>query len=603
MIQSTAQIKKTKLSPLNRVFVGGIPLNVTKDELVLFFEKFGKVSSIVIPKNKKTGKSKGYALINFFFEKEMKKVLEMKELELKGKKITVRKALNRKNASKETRELQKRKIFVQGLDSLTTEKELFNFFSLFGEIDRVLMGKVNSKNNKKKSQNNRVAYIVMKTLEGFENVFRASIENAIKFKNYHIFVSPSKSVNELKEERQKLNNARKEGDLRIDQFDRFSINREKVKIKEQKKVELLSIKNSNSFTGEGETDNSSQEPEEDVTIQQLKFDNGTKKMLFSHEEKKIEKSGFFKGDVDSMSNGQGESSVESLSYYRSEDRGNTSSFGSCPSISERPIREDHHIWKSNEHFSSSDDSNLFEQSRLSDSSYMENFEPYRVNEWNNQQNSMEYNYLAPHHHIFNSDDEYSSPRNHGYFSNNRNVNEYRNNIDFQLHQHQQNSSSLTGQDLIRKHHLVFKTAQLNNTVNSNQDGLELPQTHEEMTFSANLTGGQFSDQRSQLPARNSFFGPNNSFGDNVSDPRHMRNRYQREIFEGGNPSSHNQRRYYGPVFLPSSNALQEGEDEPSQTVQIKQTITTEYVIKNEGVVYRGVINETNIWGSHPHREF
>jgi len=43
---------------------------------------------------------------------------------------------------------------------------------------------------------------------------------------------------------------------------------------------------------------------------------------------------------------------------------------------------------------------------------------------------------------------------------------------------------------------------------------------------------------------------------------------------------------------------EEADEEPS--VEIKQTIRTEYKIKKNGYVYIGAINETNIWGSHQH---
>lgn len=45
-----------------------------------------------------------------------------------------------------------------------------------------------------------------------------------------------------------------------------------------------------------------------------------------------------------------------------------------------------------------------------------------------------------------------------------------------------------------------------------------------------------------------------------------------------------------------------GDYEPP-TVEIKQTIRTEYKIRKNGIVYIGAINETNIWGSHQHPQF
>lgn len=61
---------------------------------------------------------------------------------------------------------------------------------------------------------------------------------------------------------------------------------------------------------------------------------------------------------------------------------------------------------------------------------------------------------------------------------------------------------------------------------------------------------------------------------------------------------------FGPLNLPQGVTMRvEGvtdENNSEPTVEIKQTIRTEYRIKKDGVVYVGAINETNVWGSHQH---
>ena len=60
---------------------------------------------------------------------------------------------------------------------------------------------------------------------------------------------------------------------------------------------------------------------------------------------------------------------------------------------------------------------------------------------------------------------------------------------------------------------------------------------------------------------------------------------------------------FGPAILPEGLRMNISGVEPwnsmeEPTVEIKQTIRTEYKIKKSGVVYIGAVNETNIWGSH-----
>ena len=80
--------------------------------------------------------------------------------------------------------------------------------------------------------------------------------------------------------------------------------------------------------------------------------------------------------------------------------------------------------------------------------------------------------------------------------------------------------------------------------------------------------------------------------------------------QGNQPQlrSNGMRQDFGPQMIPEGSFLRIAGYEPENvdeepTVEIKQTIRTEYKIKKEGVIYVGAINETNIWGSHQHPEF
>ena len=70
--------------------------------------------------------------------------------------------------------------------------------------------------------------------------------------------------------------------------------------------------------------------------------------------------------------------------------------------------------------------------------------------------------------------------------------------------------------------------------------------------------------------------------------------------------SNGMREGFGPRAIPEGSLMvvpgvEANDEEPS--VEIKQTIRTEYKIKKDGIVYQGAINETNIWGSHQHPEY
>lgn len=183
-------------------------------------------------------------------------------------------------------------------------------------------------------------------------------------------------------------------------------------------------------------------------------------------------------------------------------------------------------------------------------------------------------------------------------------------------------NSLTGQELYRRHHLVWRNDYGDNDntpeeeitrIEHGVDGnfLTTSTNHQNMNFTSFTTGGEFSNTSRPLPQRTQMFGPHNAFGDNISDPNFMREGNSEDfIAQNYEHQSRGNVNYYGPVFIPGYENQEEEEEverereqQPDSSVEIKQTIVTEYFVKNNGVIYHGTINETNIWGSHPHQSY
>lgn len=49
----------------NRIFVGNIPYDATEQELREFFQRAGNITQVVIPKDRETGKPRGFAFVEF----------------------------------------------------------------------------------------------------------------------------------------------------------------------------------------------------------------------------------------------------------------------------------------------------------------------------------------------------------------------------------------------------------------------------------------------------------------------------------------------------------------------------------------------------------
>ncbi|XP_065668748.1 protein boule-like [Hydra vulgaris] len=79
----------------NRVFLGGIPTETTELELELFFSDYGLVKDVRIVTDRVTGECKGYGFVTFDENEDINELVVKKSINMKGKKLRVRKAIRR----------------------------------------------------------------------------------------------------------------------------------------------------------------------------------------------------------------------------------------------------------------------------------------------------------------------------------------------------------------------------------------------------------------------------------------------------------------------------------------------------------------------------
>ncbi|XP_074580964.1 heterogeneous nuclear ribonucleoprotein 1-like [Curcuma longa] len=110
-----------------KLFVGGISWDTNEDDLQEHFSKFGEVAEIVIMKDRKTGRGRGFVIS----QADVRKAVPRDDQQI----------LNRINNSiYDLLALGARKIFVGGLPSTITENDFKNYFDQFGTItDAVVM--------------------------------------------------------------------------------------------------------------------------------------------------------------------------------------------------------------------------------------------------------------------------------------------------------------------------------------------------------------------------------------------------------------------------------------------------------------------------------
>jgi RNA recognition motif-containing protein len=114
------------------IFVGGVPPYVSEDHLMAYFQQFGEIAEIKIIYNKKTKKSKGFAMTKFKFP-VYRSILTQSHV-IGGRTLEVREYLSEEEAFVKLCDEKSRKIFVGGLPVNIDSQYLKKYFEEYGPV-------------------------------------------------------------------------------------------------------------------------------------------------------------------------------------------------------------------------------------------------------------------------------------------------------------------------------------------------------------------------------------------------------------------------------------------------------------------------------------
>ncbi|XP_062540172.1 RNA-binding protein squid-like [Armigeres subalbatus] len=109
-----------------KIFVGGLSMETTEEDLRTYFGQFGEIESVNIKTDSQTGRPRGFAFIIFVSGDSLDKLLASEDHTINGKKVDAKKAKAKQG-----------KIFVGGLSPETSDEEVKSFFDQFGTVVEV----------------------------------------------------------------------------------------------------------------------------------------------------------------------------------------------------------------------------------------------------------------------------------------------------------------------------------------------------------------------------------------------------------------------------------------------------------------------------------
>lgn len=178
-------IKSTK------IFVGGVPPDTNKEELGKYFSRFGVISKIDLPVNKRKNQIKGFAFVTFCTPGSADRAVNCVSHVLRKKSMVVNPALTSSEASKKTKSRQSQKLFIRGIPRLASQNQVRSFFEQFGEVELVIVPKVVIN----QAFNKGIAYVVMSDKAVFDKLISYKKMN---FENHEIEITPATAPKDLK---------------------------------------------------------------------------------------------------------------------------------------------------------------------------------------------------------------------------------------------------------------------------------------------------------------------------------------------------------------------------------------------------------------------
>ncbi|XP_047391224.1 heterogeneous nuclear ribonucleoprotein D-like [Sciurus carolinensis] len=111
-----------------KMFIGGLSRDLSKRSVIEYLAQFGEIIDFMIKTDPDTGLSRGFGFVLFQDSATVEKVLQVKEHQLDGKKIELKRAKALESQP------PPRKVFVGGLNPRMPEGKIREYFGTFGEI-------------------------------------------------------------------------------------------------------------------------------------------------------------------------------------------------------------------------------------------------------------------------------------------------------------------------------------------------------------------------------------------------------------------------------------------------------------------------------------
>lgn len=122
---------------IRKLFIGGLDYRTTDESLKAHFEKYGSVVDVVVMKDPKTKRSRGFGFITYSRSFMVDKAQDARPHKVDGRVVEPKRAVPRQDINRPEAGASVKKLFVGALKDEHNEDDLREYFSEFGAVTSV----------------------------------------------------------------------------------------------------------------------------------------------------------------------------------------------------------------------------------------------------------------------------------------------------------------------------------------------------------------------------------------------------------------------------------------------------------------------------------
>ncbi|XP_034235216.1 heterogeneous nuclear ribonucleoprotein 87F-like isoform X3 [Thrips palmi] len=128
---------KSEPEQLRKLFIGGLDYRTTDESMKEYFEQWGEVVDVVVMKDPKTRRSRGFGFITYAQAHMVDAAMHARPHKIDGREVESKRAVPREDIGRPEAGATVKKLFVGGVKDAHTEDNLRSYFSQFGNVQQV----------------------------------------------------------------------------------------------------------------------------------------------------------------------------------------------------------------------------------------------------------------------------------------------------------------------------------------------------------------------------------------------------------------------------------------------------------------------------------